>query len=277
MRSRSTLDLLSGLPQGFCAALFERGRAALMVTLLLLTSATAQPQTPTVYLNEKIRLAQVAVGQRATLRYDLRAIGGQNLLVKLFHHTQTLEDTPVREWILTKAAGSDRLDFRDLPRGVYTIWAAACDPAGQPLALPAPYVSVEYGGWRGWEAFKPPVETVTEAPPAFNDVDVATNTTNRDMRIGVDPSAVVVRPGGEVPLKAGFAGMEPERLIWKLEGPGELKAVDEFHYTYKAPAEQLGSKMVRVELKSVAHPELTATALILVTNADPETLNSLEP
>lgn len=252
-------------------------RLALLSMLLFFTAASAQPQTPTVYLNEKVRMAQLAVGQRANLRYDVRQIGGQNLLVRLFHHSQSLEETPVREWVINKAAGTERLDFRGLPRAVYTIWAAACDENGQPLALPAPYVSVEYGGWRGWEAFKPPVETVTGTPPAFDEVDVATYSANRDMRIGVDPSAVVVRPGGEVPLKAGFSGMEPERLTWKLEGPGELKAVDEYHYTYKAPAEQVGNKMIRVEVKSVAHPELTATALILVTNSDPETLNTIEP
>lgn len=252
-------------------------RLALVILLFIASAASAQPRTPTVYLNEKIRSTQLAVGQRANLRFDLRSIGGQHLSVKLYHHEQTLNDTPVRQWVLHRAAGTERLDFKGLPLAVYTLVAAACDENGTPLAYPAPYVSIEYGGWRGWEAFKPPIETVTTPPPSFTEVDAATNTANRNMQIGIDPPASVLRPGGELPLRAGFAGMEPERLNWKLVGPGELLAIDAFHYTYKAPAEQLGSKMVRVEIQSVAHPELTATALILVTNADPEALNTVQP
>ncbi len=252
-------------------------RLALLSIFLLASAALAQPRTPAVYLNEKIRSTQLAVGQRANLRFDLRPIAGQHLLVKVFHHSQSLDDVPVREWVLNKTAGTERLDFKGLPRAVYTLVATACDDKGRPLALPAPLVSVEYGGWRGWEAFKPPVESVTSPPPAFAQVDVATDTRNRNMQIGLDPPAVVLRPGGEIPLKVGFADMQPERVNWKLIGPGELKAVDEYHYTYKAPPEQIGSKMVRIEIQSVAHPELTASALVLVTNADPDTLNSFDP
>lgn len=252
-------------------------RLALLSLFLLAGAALAQPRTPAVFLNEKIRSTQLAVGQRANLRFDLRPIGGKHLLVRLFHHSQSLDDTPVREWVLNSASATERLDFKGLPRAVYTLVAMACDEKGQPLAAPAPLVSVEYGGWRGWEAFKPPVETVASPPPTFTQVDVATNTGNRNMQIGLDPPAVVLRPGGEVPLRAGFANMEPERLNWKLIGPGELKATDEFHYTYKAPPEQVGSKLVRIEVRSVAHPDLTASALVLVTNADPDTLNSFEP
>lgn len=244
--------------------------------LLFTGTVFAQLPTPTVFLNEKIRSAQLAVGQRANLRYDLRSIGGQHLSVKVFHHSQSLDETPVRQWVLHKTHGTERLDFHGLPRAVYTIVAAASDAQGQPLAAPAQYISVEYGGWRGWEAFKPPIEEASTPPAAFRDVDVTTSTTNRNIQIAIDPSAVVLRPGGELPLKAGFAEMQPEQLTWKLIGPGELKAVDEYHYVYKAPAELLGSKLVRVEVQSVAHPDLTATSMILVTNADPDSLNSVD-
>ena len=249
-------------------------KLTILAMLLFTGSVFAQVQTPTVFLNEKIRSAQLAVGQRANLRYDLRSIGGQHLAVKLFHHSQSFNDTPVRQWVLHKANGTERLDFKGLPRAVYTIVAVASDEQGLPLAAPAQYISVEYGGWRGWEAFKPPVEEATTPPAAFNDVDVTTNTANRNMQIAIDPSAVVLRPGGELPLKAGFAEMQPERLTWKLSGPGELKAVDEYHYIYKAPPELLGSKLVRIEVQSVAHPDLTASSMVLVTNADPDSLNT---
>ena len=67
-------------------------KLTILAMLLFTGSVFAQVQTPTVFLNEKIRSAQLAVGQRANLRYDLRSIGGQHLAVKLFHHSQSFND-----------------------------------------------------------------------------------------------------------------------------------------------------------------------------------------
>lgn len=242
--------------------------------LALTVPALAQPQTPAVYLNEKVHLCELAVGQRATLRYDLRPIGGERLKVDLFRFDQKQGEAPVREWVIDKPAGQERISFKDLPRAVYKLVAYACDPDGKPLAYSAPLVHVEYGGWRAWEAYQPPVEVVTTPPTAFSEVDVATNVRNRDIQIAIDPQAVVVRPGGEVNLRAGFSGTEPEHLKWTLVGEGKLKAIDEFHYTYLAPEDVIGSKLVRVEIQSTAHPDLVGSAMILVTSADPDTLNS---
>jgi hypothetical protein len=249
----------------------------LSLALLWAMPVGAQPQTPSVYLNEKLRLCELAVGQRAILRFDLRPIGGQRLKVELFKHDQKQGEAPIREWIIEAPAGQERLSFKDLPRAVYRLVAYACDENGQALAYSAPLVHVEYGGWRAWEAFRPPVEVVTTPPPTFDGVDVATNIRNRDVQIAIDPGAVVVRPGGEVALRAGFSGTEPERLKWTLVGEGKLKAVDEYHYVYTAPDGLVGSKLVRVEIHSIAHPDLVGTSMILVTNADPESLNSVSP
>ena len=246
----------------------------LALVLCWAPAALAQPLTPTVFLNDKVRLAQVAVGQRATLRYDLSPIRGQNLKVVMYRWDQKREEAPVREWTFHQTAGQERLDFKGLPRAVYQIVAYACDDNGQAVAQAAPLVHVEYGGWRAWEAFQPPVEVVTTQPPAFQDVDVATNIQNRDIRIAIDPPAVVVRPGGEIKLRAGFSGMDPEHLKWTLVGDGKLVAIDAYHYTYLAPPEQIGSKLIRVEIQSVAHPELMGSAMILVTSADPDSLNA---
>lgn len=249
-------------------------RRLLLYLLVLGTTAFAQPQTPTVYLNEKVRLAELAVSQRANLRFDLRPIGGQYLKVLLFGQKQDLSETPTRQWLLPKASGTERLNFDGLPLGVYTLVAYASDANGQQLAYAAPLVHVEYGGWRAWESFQPPIEKVTQPPPAFPGVDVATNIRNQDVRIGIDPPAAVLRPGGQLPLRAGFAGIEPEQLKWTLSGPGTLKAVDPYHYVYTAPPEQLGHKLIRIEIQSLVHPDLTSTSMILVTDADPDTLNA---
>jgi hypothetical protein len=250
---------------------------ALLPALLWAAPAAAQPRTPTVYLNEKVRLAELAIGQRATLRFDLRPIGGQNLKVDLYRFDQKEGEKPVRDWLFHEAQGRERLSFAELPRAVYRLVAYASDENGTALALAAPLVHVEYGGWRAWEAFQPPVETVTTPPPAFQDVDVAVNIRNRDIQIAIDPPAVVLKPGGEIALRAGFAGTDPEHIKWKLVGGGSLKPVDEYHYIYTAPADVIGSKLIRVEIQSEAHPEITGTAMILVTSADPDTLNSVQP
>ncbi len=248
-------------------------RKLLLLALLWTLPVGALPLTPTVYLNEKVRLCELAIGQRATLRFDLRPIGGEHLKVRLYRHDQMTNDEPVREWLLDRAAGEERLSFKDLPRNVYTLTAFACDAEGQPLAQSAPYIHVQYGGWRAWEKFQPLVEEVKEAPEAFSDLDVATRMNNRDVQIAIDPPAIVVRPGGEVQLRAGFRGMEPERLRWSVVGEGKLTAIDGYHYVYTAPTGQVGSKLIRVEIQSEAHPDIVGGSMILVTDADPESLN----
>lgn len=247
-----------------------------LVAVLILSCsalALAQPRTPTVYLNEKVRLVELARGQRATLRFDLRRIRGEHLKVNLYRHDQLEGEEPIKEWLIHKASGRERISFKDLPINVYRMVAYAANEAGEPLAYRAPYIHVEYGGWRAWEKFKPPVETVKEPPPAFDEVDVATNMRNRDAGITLVPRAAIVKPGDEMNFQASFRNMDPEKLDWKLVGDGQLKAIDEMTYTYIAPAEQLGTKLFRIEVSSAAHPNLTGGATILVTNADPETLN----
>lgn len=249
-------------------------RKLLFLLLLCTLPVGAQPLTPTVYLNEKVRLCELAVGQRATLRFDLRPISAQHLKILLYRHDQKTDEVPVREWLIHRAAGQERLSFADLPRDVYTLTAMACDVDGNALALPAPYVHVEYGGRRAWEKFQPSVEVVKEQPAAFTDLDVATKLSNREAQIAIDPPAVVVRPGGEVSLRAGFKGMEPERLKWSVVGgSGKLTSVDNYHYTFHAPAGQVGSKLIRVEIQSEAHPDLVGGSMILITDADPDSLN----
>lgn len=247
-----------------------------LVVVLLLASAglaQAQPQTPTVYLNEKVRLVQLARGQRATLRFDLRRIRGEHLKVMLYRHDQLEGEAPVKEWLIHKASGRERLSFKELPINLYRLEAFAASQEGEPLAYRAPLVHVEYGGWRAWEKFKPPVEEVKGPPPSFQDVDVATNMRNRDAGIDIVPRAAIVKPGGQVGFKANFRNMPAERIDWKLVGEGELQAIDETTYVYTAPADQIGTKLFRIEITSAAHPDMVGSATVLVTKGDPETLN----
>lgn len=246
------------------------------VMLLLLwgfpMATWAQPTTPRVLLNQKFSLVELARSQRATLSYDLRPIGGQYLKAKLYNHTQTLDQPPMREWLLDQAYGDVRISLEGLPLDVYTLVCYCSNAEGQPLAYAAPYINIEYGGWRAWEKFKPPVETVSTPPQTFTDIEVATNIQNRDVGIALEPPAVVIRPGQTATFRPHFKNMEAETVRWKLVGEGKLKALEDGAYLYTAPAEQLGTKLFRVEIQSVAHPDLQGGATILVTNADPALL-----
>ncbi|MFA5505422.1 MAG: hypothetical protein WC314_19125 [Vulcanimicrobiota bacterium] len=243
-----------------------RFRIFLLAGFLLLSAlVSAQPQTPVVYLNEKVRLVELARSQRATLRYDLRPIQGEHLTVKLYHHEQNLSGEPVREWIFHSPASSERISFKDLPLAVYAMVCYASDESGQPLAYASPVIHVEYGGWRAWEKFQPPIETVEGTPEGFEDLSVATNVSNQDVSIGVDPPAVVIRPGQTVEFRPAFRNMESEPLEWKLVGDGKLEAKEPELYLYTAPSDQLGTKLFRIEVQSPAHPDLKGIATILVT------------
>ena len=243
-----------------------------LVVLLQSVALWAQPQTPPVYINNKYKLVELARSERATLRYDLRSIGGEYLKVRLYHNSQTFEDPPLREWLFASPAGAERISLEGLPLDVYTVLAFCSNSQGEPLALAAPTIHVEYGGWRAWEKFRPPVETVTEEPEGFEELEVSTNVRNRDVGVGVDPPAVVLKPGQTATFQPAFRNMEAEQLRWKLVGEGELKAVEDGAYLYTAPADQLGTQLFRIEVQSTAHPDLQGGATILVTNADPDKL-----
>lgn len=239
-----------------------------LLVLWFVAGASAQPQTPAVYLNEKVRLVELARSQRAILRYDLRPIGGEYLTVRLYRHDQNLSGEPARQWVIKGAEGREQLSFKELPLAVYAMVAYCSDEDGTPLATAAPIVHVEYGGWRAWEEFQPPVEEAESQPAGFEDVTVATKISNRDVGIAVSPPAAVIRPGETVEFRAAFRNMEPEPLKWKLVGEGHLKALGEGVYEYTAPQELLGTKLFRVDIQSDAHPDLKGAATILVTNSD---------
>ena len=245
-------------------------RIGLLLTVLLFLfpeGVLAQPKTPLVLINRKFRLVELARSQRATLTYDISSIGGQHLAVSVYRHDQTLNEEPLKKWLFHGSRGSERLSFDALPLAVYTLVAYASDEKGSAVAQAAPLIHVEYGGWRAWEAFKPPVETVEEQPEAFKDVSVATSTRNVDVGIAISPQAVVIKPGGTVEFKPAFRNMEPEPVTWKLVGDGKLTKGEGDRYIYTAPKTQLGTKLFRIEIQSSAHPDLSGAATVLVTNA----------
>ena len=243
-----------------------------LIVFLQSVALWAQPQTPPVYLNDKFKLVELARSQRATLRYDLRPIGGEYLKVKLYHHSQTFEDPPVREWLFHSPFGAERISLEGLPLDVYTLLSYCSNAQGEPLAQAAPNIHVEYGGWRAWEKFRPPVETANEEPEGFEELEVSTNVRNRDVGVGVDPPAVVLKPGQTATFQPAFRNMEAEQLRWKLVGKGELKPVEEGGYLYTAPADLVGTQLFRIEVQSTAHPDLQGGATILITTADPDKL-----
>lgn len=247
-------------------------RLIAVLVLSLTASLLALPQTPGVLLNKKYRLVQISRGQRATLEYDLRSIRGEYLKLNLYRHDQSLDQEPVKEWLIDSAVGPQRISFEGLPLSVYTLVAFCANEQGEQLAYAAPLIHVEYGGWRAWEDFKPPVEENTGEPDGFENIEVATDIRGRDVAVGVAPSAVIIRPGHSISFQATYRNLEPEPLHWELIGEGKLEHLGDGEYLYTAPAEQLGTKLFRIEVQSTAHPDLKGGATILVTNADPDRL-----
>ena len=239
----------------------------LLGVLALSQIALAQPVTPRVFINDAYRLVQLRRGQRTTVRYDLRSIRGQHLKLDLYKHDQLGNEAPLKEWIFHKSHGRERVSLKELPRAVYRLVAYACDEQGKPLAMRAPLIHVNYGGWRAWEEFKPSKEVVKKAPPSFDGVGVSTNIANRDAAIFLTPQAVVIKPGETTVFRSGYRNVEKEPLTWRLEGEGELTKIDDFSYSYKAPSGQLGSKLFRLEISSSIYPNLLGGATILVSPA----------
>ena len=238
-----------------------------ILALFLLKPSLAIPQTPKVFLNEKIRLVELAKSQRATLRFDLRPIRGKHLKVMLFAHDQTLDEKPVKEWLFHQSTGQERLSFRDLPRKLYTLVAFCSNAEGEQLAYAAPVVHVEYGDWRAWEEFKPPVETIEKDPDGFEDIGVSTAVRNQEVGISLSPPAIVIHPGASQTFRAQFKNIKPEALQWKLIGEGKLRANKDGSYTYRAPAKLVEKKLFRIEVYSSSHPDLKGGATILFSDA----------
>lgn len=247
----------------------EKHLALLGLALVAMTQlVAAQPVTPRVLINDAYRLVQLRRGQRTTVRYDLRPIRGEHLKIDLYKHSQLEGEAPLREWVIHKSHGTERISFEDLPRSVYRLIAYACDEQGQPLAVRAPLIHVNYGGWRAWEDFKPAKEVVKEPPPTFEAVGVSTNVANIDAAIYIVPQAVVLKPGESTVFQSGYRNVDKVALNWSLKGQGELTKIDDFSYSYKAPADQLGTKLFRLEVTSPSHPNLQGGATILVSSAD---------
>ena len=241
---------------------------AFLIYALSTQALLAQPQTPRVYLNERIRLVTLARSERAILRFDLRPIRGEHLKIKLYGHDQTLNDPPVREWLIHRQFGEERLSFKDLPVKLYTLIAFCSNTDGEALAYAAPPVHVEYGDWRAWEKFKYPDDVAKTPPEGFEGLDVATNSPNQDIGLSLSPPAVVLKPGETQVFKALFRNLKSETVKWKLVGKGKLSPNEDGTYTYQAPTKQVENELFRIEIRSSSKPELTGSATVLLSNAD---------
>lgn len=231
-------------------------------------------RTPVFLVNQKYSWVEVYEKQRVYLEYDVRAVGGAGLKVYAFHHRDKLDGPPRREWHLEKPNGRERIHFDDLDLAVYRLWGQAVDAAGQPVAAPSRVVHVQYGGWVAWDDYRTAKQ---EAKPGdLAEIPVTSAVAPGNARVVVVPQAVVLNPGEVAHFEVMLEGLpEKDAVNWKLDGvgdQGELKVLPDNKAEYHAPKEFRGTKMLRLEVKSVRHPDVVGGASLLITSMSKEEL-----
>ncbi|HXE71125.1 MAG TPA: hypothetical protein VNO81_00565, partial [Candidatus Nitrosotenuis sp.] len=179
--------------------------ASLGLALLLGPAARALPRTPPITIDERTGVVEIRMGVPLKVGYDVSAIGGSGLRLRLFRFGSPADQPPVREWTLAGPRGPVRLSLGDLPVGVYQVEAVALGPDNQPVGSAARPLLLEYGGPGAWNSL--PAEDLRNLPPAFEGVGGNYQSPGQDTSISVSPATPVVKPGGEKVLTASARGL----------------------------------------------------------------------
>ncbi len=232
----------------------------LMLLLALL------PYTPDVLVNRKLTIAQVGEKGRVYVDFDVRPVGGTAIEIRMWRAGQRPEeDLPFRTWKLG-AQGHERLDFNDLPRGVYRVLGVALGPDGEPVAQPSRLVHVEYGGPRAWDTFLPPPNRDLRTPgPAFE--GAAPYDGFALPGLNLSPATLVLNPKEEAELSVELVAppVPNEEIEWELVGEGDLETHG-YKAKYKAPEEALGNQLIQIRARVRTRPQVKATTAVLVTS-----------
>jgi hypothetical protein len=208
--------------------------AAFLVSLAL--SASAQPLNPAPFeINRKISLAQVAEKSRVTIDFDLREMAGaKDLLIRVYNTRHAEGSPPVHEWTFKGPIGSYRVSFNDLPIAVYRVFGTPLDVNGKPMPGGERPVYVEYGGPQAWQTHeKAPKAVQDTATEPFQKLDIGSAVEGPSVQL--NPPSLVLNRGESQEIVAvlqGVPGNEP--LVWKLEGKGHLKVVNNRRAVYTA-------------------------------------------
>lgn len=236
-------------------------RSLCLVLLLSLPLwAVGEPITPNIRLNKSTGQVVVADQQVVILEYDVRPVGGSGIYLFCWGQRDL---QPVRTWRFDKPADALPLNIQDLPLSVYRFRAVAIDAAGKAVALPSPFMAMEYGGWKARVDTQP---NVASEPPAFSDAGRALPENMRDRpEITILPPANMCGYGKSIVLTAAIKNLpKDEQVTWELEGEGTLKPVNAGQAVYTAPLEA-HQALCLVRLRSHRYPDVQATATVLIT------------
>jgi len=234
--------------------------------LLLLLLALLPYYTPDVLVNRKLTIAQIGEKGRVYVDFDVRPVGGTAIEIRMWRPGQRPEeDVPFRTWKLGPQ-GHERLDFNDLPRGIYRLNGVALGPDGQAVAQPSRLVHIEYGGPRAWDTFLPPPNRDLRASgPPFDGASVYY--TRELPGLLLTPATLVLNPKQEAEITAELVSpeLEGKEIEWELVGGGELDPQG-MKAKYRAPDEALGNQLVQVRAFVKSKPQIRGTTGILVTD-----------
>lgn len=233
---------------------------------LLILLLALLPYTPDVLVNRKLTIAQVGEKGRVYVDFDVRPVGGTGIEIRLWRAGQRPEeDVPFRTWKLGEQ-GHERLDFNDLPRGIYRLVGVALGADGQPLAQPSRLVHIEYGGPRAWDTFLPPPNRDLRASgPAFEGANVYY--TRELPGLNLSPATLVLNPRQEAEITAELVSpeLEGKEIEWELVGSGDLEAQG-LKARYRAPDEALGNQLIQIRCFVKNQPQIRGTTAVLVTD-----------
>ena len=235
--------------------------------LCLGLQAQATPRTPSALVNGSDHLAQVARKGPVRLSYDVRALGASGVRV-LVHRwpLQKADDPPVLEWCFQQPVGNPLVRFHSLPIGVYRVRAIALDAQGHEMGRPSYPVYVEYGGPRAWDGMVRDLDLRAEPPPLAG-VGVSYVASEDLPRVELSPATSVLKPGQEVVLRARVYNLPPEtRLSWHLDGPGDLKVLEEGQASYTAP-DSSKNQITRIRCEVPGPAAQPGRATVLTTSA----------
>lgn len=226
--------------------------------------AEGEPVTPGITLNKAYGQARLADQQRCIVEYDVRSVGGAGILLFIWGPKDPPEQ-PRRVWRFDKPHDSRQLSMNDLPLSLYALRCVAIDREGKPVALPSPFIALEYGGWKAWRDVQP--DTAAQ-PGTFADAGRLTPENMEDRpEVVVLPGANVCGYGKSIVLTAAIKNLpSDEQVHWEVDGEGSLKVINQGQAVFTAPGDMVGQSLSRVIARSRRYPDVYGTASVLITD-----------
>ncbi len=251
--------------------------------LQLQQSSALRAATPSYFLDNSQGNIEIPEFRRLKVRYNLRRLGAQNLLLLAYHlpFLPSEGQRAARGWILKGESGIKSIDLRGLPTGVYKVVAVALNGSYQPVAKPnLDRMNISYGGQEALIDYQDRQTILTKGrAPAmgFQEIEVADPVAELPL-YKIVPATSVLKPGEKIVLsvellptsqerrrqriharygsqalkeseeKNSAAPQKPEgprRFHWEMVGHGRLQVISDTSAIYYAPTFDMTGAEIR--------------------------------